>query len=142
MDAVIKAQTITVNVSPFGFRHWAKHYLACRNSFVPPDEGFSPVPYFLDCRAIELELKARHLETKSRREVKDLYGHNLERSFQNLPKEGQALSPGELRVLQAANNIYMGKGFEYFNVLDAVYAFKKFPPLAQLDAITRKLVPA
>jgi hypothetical protein len=108
-DIVITPQTIHVNLSPVGFRLWAQQFLACRRTFVPPAEGFSPVPFFLDCRAIELELKARHLESVTPKVVKDKYGHNLERSYQNLPKGEQTLSPAELRVLQAANNIYKAK---------------------------------
>jgi len=98
------------------------------------------VPYFLNCRAIELELKARHLEAVNQKAVKDKYGHNLERSYQSLPLQQQVLSPGELKTLQAANNIYKDKGFEYFSVSHAVTAFKKFPNLAELDAVTNKLV--
>ncbi|MFN9011696.1 MAG: hypothetical protein ACK5XU_06565 [Pseudomonadota bacterium] len=138
---VVQAQGFHVNLSPVGFRLWAKHFLACRQSFVAPTEGFSPVPYFLDCRAIELELKARHLETVNQRFVKDKYGHNLERAYQNLPPDQQSLSPGELRTLQGANNIYKDKGFEYFSVMHAITAFKQFPDLAALDAVTLKLVP-
>jgi hypothetical protein len=140
-SVVIQVPSIHVNLSPYGFRRWARHFLASRESFVSPDPGFSPVPYFLNCRAIELELKARHLEHVNQKEVKDRFGHNLERAYQNLPKEQQSLSPGELKTLQAANNIYKDKGFEYFSVLHAVEAFKKFPDLSALDLVTLKLVP-
>jgi hypothetical protein len=57
-DHVLYAHTFDMNLSPHGFRRWAQHFRACRQSFVSPDPGFSPVPYFLNCRAIELELKA------------------------------------------------------------------------------------
>lgn len=43
-------------------------------------------------------------------------------------------------MLKAANKIYMGKGFEYFSVIDAVTAFKRFPDLASLEVIAEKLV--
>ena len=90
---------------------------------------------------MELELKARHLESVNQRVVKDKYGHNLERAYQNLPRKEQTLTPGELKTLQAANNIYKDKGFEYFSVVHAVSAFSAFPNLEKLDAITHKLVP-
>lgn len=48
------------NFSPAGFRRWANQFYKCRQSFQCPD--FSPVPYFLLCRAIELQFKAVHLE--------------------------------------------------------------------------------
>ena len=137
---VLKAEAGHINLSPFGFRVWAKHFLACRKTFLAPEGAFSPVPYFLDCRAIELELKAKHLESVTQRVLKDKYGHNLERAYQNLPHKEKVLSPGELKTLQAANNIYKDKGFEYFSVVHAVSAFKDFPDLEKLDAITLKLV--
>ena len=137
---VLHASSIHVNLSPHGFRRWAKHFLACRESFISPDPGFSPIPYFLNCRAIELELKARHLESVNQKEVKDKYGHNLDRAYQNLPLARQSLTRGELKTLQAANNIYKDKGFEYFNVLHAGTGFSKFPDLSALDAVTVKLV--
>ena len=138
---VLKAQGFHLNLSPVGFRLWGRHFLACRRSLIAPTDGFSPVPYFLNCRAIELELKARHLETVNQKAIKDTYGHNLERAYQNLPQNQQVLTPGEFRALQAASNIYRDKGFEYFSVGHAITAFKKFPDLAALDALTLKLVP-
>ncbi|HZE90359.1 MAG TPA: hypothetical protein VE029_01415 [Rhizobacter sp.] len=139
-NVVIPVPGTHVNLSPVGFHLWAKQFLACRRALVEPTDSFSPVPYFLNCRAIELELKARHLEAVNQKAVKDKYGHNLERSYQSLPLQQQVLSPGELKTLQAANNIYKDKGFEYFSVSHAVTAFKKFPNLAELDAVTNKLV--
>ena len=140
MHYVLHAEPFHLNLSPLGFRQWATHFLACRQGFKSPDDGFSPVPYFLDCRAIELEFKARHLELVNQQTVKDKYGHNLERAYQNLHATQQELSPGELKTLQAANNIYKAKGFEYFSVSHALSAFSKFPDLVALDAITLKIV--
>jgi len=138
---VINAEAGHINLSPHGFRKWARQFKLCRNLFLSHDPGFSPVPYFLNCRAIELEFKARHLETQNQREVKDKYGHNLERSYQHLPNNQRSLTPAELKILQAANNIYKGKGFEYFSVSNAMSAYKGFPDLGALDALTNKLVP-
>ena len=106
---VIHAQSFHENLSPQGFRRWAQHYRACRQSFVSPDPGFSTVPYFLNCRAIELELKARHLETVSQAVVRD-FEHNLEAAYLRLPNALQTLTRAELRTLRAANHVYKGKG--------------------------------
>lgn len=57
------------NLSPDAFHLWATHYYKCEQDFVSPTK-FSPVPYFLLCRAIELELKARHLEGKTQKQVR------------------------------------------------------------------------
>jgi len=137
---VLHAPTIHFNLSPVGFRRWARHFLACRDTFVSPDPGFSPVPYFLNCRAIELELKARHLETVGQKEVKDKYWHDLERSYTNLPQGQQTLTSDELDVLKTASAVYKGKGFEYFGLDDVMTGYQRFPDLAALDAIAQKLV--
>jgi len=136
---VISVEHATLNLFPHGFRTWARHYLKCRIDFRSPD-SFSPVPYFLLCRAIELELKARHLEILRQKEVKDRFGHNLVQSYRALPKASQPLSDAEMGVLGTANLIYMGKGFEYFSVVDAATAFKRFPDLQVLDSIASKLI--
>ena len=138
-DFVISVEHATLNISPIGFRKWAQHYLKCRADFRSPD-NFSPVPYFLLCRAIELALKARHLETLRQKEVKDRFGHNLAEAYRALPKYSQVLTDAEFAVLRNANIIYMGKGFEYFSALDAATAFKRFPDLQALDAIATKLL--
>jgi len=138
-SVTITVGPVDINLSPVGFRIWAGHYLKCKRDFQSPDP-FSPVPYFLLCRAIELELKARHLEALRQKEVKDRFGHNLFRAYAALPPAGQTLDQNEVAVLKAANKIYMGKGFEYFSVIDAVTAFKRFPDLAALEVIAEKLV--
>lgn len=98
----------------------------------------SPVPYFLICRAIELELKAKHLESKSRSDVKNDYGHNLKRSYDELPD--RKLNRQEYVVLSHASDIYKDKGFEYATVIDAVTGLKDFPDLAVLEQIATKLI--
>jgi hypothetical protein len=55
---------INANLAPDAFHWWATHYYKCRQDFVSPHK-FSPVPYFLLCRAIELELKSRHLKNRT-----------------------------------------------------------------------------
>ena len=141
---VLEAATGHINLSPVGFNIWANHFLMCRKSFTPPEGGFSPVPYFLLCLAIELDLKARHLETRNQLEVKNEFGHDLVNIYNGLPIEQRILSGEELAVLIAANSVYddiAGKGgFKYFPVIEAVTGFKSAPPLDALDALAMKLV--
>jgi hypothetical protein len=139
-DAQAPGAVLDVNLSPTGFRHWAKHYLACRRCFVAPDSGFSPVPYFLDCRAIELELKSRHLNVKPTKQVKTTYWHNLDALYDDLPAPERRLSLEERRLLAKANSIYRNKGFEYFSSYAAVRAFSDFPSLEQLDQLAVLLI--
>ncbi|MBC7945588.1 MAG: hypothetical protein H7X91_10090 [Burkholderiales bacterium] len=136
---VLKAETGYYNSSPDAFRLWAKHYYQCRLSFQYSDP-FSPVPYFLLCRAIELQFKAVHLEVQRQAQVKKSFGHNLVKSYSALPAAYQTLSPEQFSLLDRANKIYSSKGFEYMNVGDALRGFSNFPDLQALDALTEALL--
>jgi hypothetical protein len=133
--------TIQVNVSPALFHEYAVQYLHCRRSFTT-SAAYSPVPYFLLCRAIELELKAKHLQSKSRAEVKMQYGHNLKKSYDELPSSAQSLAASEYTVLERASEIYDApkKGFEYVAVGDALTELKRFPDLSVLEHVAAKLI--
>src|SRR5919106_4813564 len=87
MDYVLHAETGYINFSPVGFKLVARDFRCCADTFKPLK--FSVVPYFLYCRAIELALKAIHLEMRKQRDIKDEYGHNLIRSYKALPPERQ-----------------------------------------------------
>jgi len=139
-NIVISPETGHINLSPVLFHNYALQYLECHRSF--DAVANSPVPYFLICRAIELELKARHLESKPRPEVKKKYGHNLKKSYDELPSTEQELDPVEYEELVRASEIYdiPNKGFEYVSVFDAVTGLKNFPDLAVLEGIATKLV--
>jgi hypothetical protein len=122
------------NVSPAGFQIWAKQYYQCRLLF--EYEGFSPVPYFLLCRAIELFFKSVHLETREQRLVKEAYWHDLVKSYNDLPPDEKILSAEQLLLLEEANQIYNNeKGFEYFNLYHAVRGHTEYPDLKALDEL-------
>jgi len=138
-DQVIQPAAVFVNLSPDGFHLWATHYYKCRQDFVSPTP-FSPVPYFLLCRATELELKSRHLQTQRQSQVKKSYGHNLAQAYNELPAADQVLIAAEQSVLQQASAIYASKGFEYWSPDDALTGYRRFPDLVTLEAITKKLL--
>ena len=140
VNHVIKPGTGHGNLSPVLFHNYALQYLQCRRSFKA--EANSPVPYFLVCRAIELELKAKHLESKLRPEIKKKYGHNLKKSYDELLVNERTLDASEYAELVRASEIYdiPNKGFEYVSVFDAVTGLKSFPSLAVLERIAEKLV--
>jgi hypothetical protein len=138
-NQVITPGTAHINLSAYAFHKWANEYYQCRLS-LPPTHDFSPVPYFLLCRAIELKLKSVHLERSKQKAVKDRFGHDLVKSYKALPTALQTLSSTEDALLQKTNSIYMTKGFEYLNVLDAIKGFSTFPDLAALDALAKKLL--
>jgi len=135
----IQLKGIEVNLSPEAFHRWAEHYYKCKQDFESPHR-FSPVPYFLLCRALELEIKSRHLKSQRQREVKDKFGHDLILAYKCLPKVDKVLTPNELSVLKRANEIYKSKGFEYFKPVDALSGYSAYPDLDELDAIASKLI--
>ena len=139
-NIVLNVPTEHVNISPALFREFARQYLQCESSFVT-DAPYSPVPYFLVCRAIELELKAKHLEAKSRLQVKKQYGHNLLKLYDQLPALSKTLEALERQELARASEIYdiPNKGFEYVSVYDALTGLKHFPSLPLLKHIAAKL---
>ncbi len=101
---------------------------------------FSPVPYFLLCRAIELEIKSRHLREKKQDEVKDKFGHKLIKAYEALNPKEQILSIEELDILQQADNIYYRKDFEYFEPEDVASGYSRYPDLQMLDRVAEKLI--
>jgi rRNA maturation protein Nop10 len=132
---------IDANLAPDAFHRWGTHYYKCRQDFeIPHPHRFSPVPYFLLCRAIELELKSRHLHAKRQLEVKRVYGHHLNRAYADLPPSEQVLTPEEALVLEQASAIYASKGFEYFDPEDGMTAYRRFPDLSALDRVAHKLL--
>jgi len=58
-NTVITPATATVNISPIGFHHYASQFAAsARQAQAGLGGTFSPVPYYLYCRSLELVLKA------------------------------------------------------------------------------------
>ena len=130
---------IKLNLSPDAFHRYATHYQKCMMDFHCPDI-FSPVPYFLLCRAIELEIKSRHLKHKTQKQVKVSFGHDLAKAYDALEPAEKTLNQNEERTLREASDIYTNKGFEYFYPLDALTGYRRFPDLAMLDSIASKLI--
>jgi hypothetical protein len=135
----VQLKGIELNLSPEAFHRWAEHYYKCKQDFESP-HNFSPVPYFLLCRALELEIKSRHLNSQTQSEVKDNFRHNLIFAYECLPGADKVLTPDELSVLRRANEIYYLKGFEYFKPVDALSCYSDYPDLDELDAIAIKLI--
>jgi hypothetical protein len=92
------------------------------------------------CRAIELEIKARHLKSLTQKEVKKRFGHHLLKAYKALDAQEQILSVNELAVLITADELYTETDLAYFNPEHALGAFSEFPDLAMLDTIAKKLI--
>jgi hypothetical protein len=135
---VIHVPTVHVNLSPVLFLHLSRDYFECHLSSGDL-KGSSPVPFFLCCRAIELGLKAKHLETATQAKVKVLFSHDLEKAYEALDTGQKTLTQQECGVLAAANAIYKVKEFEYVHGFDALTAYKRFPALDDLADLARKI---
>lgn len=138
-DVTVKIVGVSANVSPMAFHRWASHYMRCYETFDAMGK-FSPVPYFLLCRSIELSLKAIHLKSISRAQVKSKYSHNIMALYEALDHGAKVLSTHEGEVLSRASKVYGGKGFEYFSPDLALEGYKSFPDLRVLEDVTRKLM--
>src|SRR4029453_16439360 len=130
MDYTMPVETGHINFSRVGFKLAARDFRRCADTFKPLK--FSIVPYFLYCRAIELGLKAIHLETRKQQDVKDEHGHNLIRSYKALPPERQTLSPADSDLLAQTSTLYERKAFEYVQPGDAAHGYSDFPELERL----------
>jgi hypothetical protein len=89
---------------------------------------------------LELEIKSRHLLSKSQKQVKTDYSHNLKKGYDALDSAQQILSQTELNILDNASKVYKDKGFEYFSPVDAMTGYKRFPPLNDLETVAEKLI--
>jgi hypothetical protein len=133
------------NFSPAGFRRWANQFYQCRQSFQCPD--FSPVPYFLLCRAIELQFKAVHLEQlkaghpghQTQYDVKKLFNHKLIKSYEALPAADRTLSREQLKLLKKAD---VAKGSSMSTLINAGLGFSNFPDLKDLDELAKAIMTA
>jgi hypothetical protein len=145
MSYNIEIEPAHFNVSPLLFYTYARQYLDCETAFKPTAPRSSPVPYFLLCRAIELAVKAIHLQTMRRvktagvKGVKEEFSHRIKDAYDRLPEVHRTLDATEYAGLERANEIYRDKGFEYTDVYHAVTALSGFPDLDALRDMANKV---
>jgi hypothetical protein len=142
----IKAKPVFINISPFGFFHYGKEFLDVTKG-VEQSTGYSPVPYFLYCRSIELFLKAFLLvKGVTKKDLKSMknYGHDLEKILKKAQELGLSqfveITPEQEKEISKANEYYASKGFEYFEVIKAVKAYPELPDLSLLEKVAFELV--
>lgn len=145
-NVVIRPKTATSYITPFGFFHYGKEFLDATKG-LKQSARYSPVPYFLYCRSIELVLKAFLLGKRVSK--KDLPKKNLWHDLEKIVKKAQALglsefvniTPEQEREISKANKYYASKGFEYFEVTKAMKAYQEPPAdLLLLKKIASNLV--
>jgi hypothetical protein len=137
---------MVIVIGPLGFHRYASQFLVAAKS-LPPEPKFSPVPYYLLCRSIELGLKAyllcRRIDPKVLKQPP--LGHNLLAILARSEVEGIGsvfvISQEERAELAKANEYYVEKGFEYFHLLKNADGYKGLPALrsrlSRGDLLTR-----
>ena len=140
----VTASTATAPITPLGFHRYASEFLRAARAF-DGDEKFSPVPYYLYCRSLELGFKAFLLgKSVSKHEIKTVIGHDLMKALDkaNRLELGQFVTVTDAQVAQLdrAHKYYASKGFEYFRVVDAMTGYPDLPDVAILDDLAGALV--
>jgi hypothetical protein len=138
--------TIKLKIGSFSYDYLhsnAIQYLKCRR-LLGNEAPYSPIPYFLLCRAIELELKSRLYPVLTRKKLASWeYRHNLEELYATLPDEKKVpFDENECPVFEQASKIYVAKGFEYPPVKETAVSQMIFPDIAVLERIATKLIDA
>ncbi|HUG98257.1 MAG TPA: hypothetical protein VMQ83_03695 [Gammaproteobacteria bacterium] len=139
----LEAVGIEADVGGYWLWKYATDFLAAAKSFENLSHRFSPVPYYLVCRSIELSLKA-YLYSRgvARKGLKSL-SHDLEEALSEAEAKSLSshiqISPDERNALICANQLYRGKEFEYFESLRAVYDPHEFS-LETLAAFAERLL--
>jgi hypothetical protein len=144
---VIKLDPKIIHISPMGFHRYASEFLSASRG-LKTDHLFSPVPYYLICRSIELSLKsyllAKGVSEKEFRQKKHGLGHDLVNVFQKAQYLGLEsiveVSPNQQMELTKANEYYVCKGFEYFQVVKAATGYQGLPELSVLQELAGVLV--
>jgi hypothetical protein len=123
-DIVVTPTPAELNLSHAAFHLWARQFLEA-SKHLPQTQRVSPVPYRLLGRALELELKARHLIHNGQQTIKEKYRHNLLKAYDGLPPNQKILTPDERDVLRQASDSYNdpNKFFDYWNPRAALSGF-------------------
>ena len=146
-NTVITPATGSANISPIGFHRYASEFAASARLAQPDPEGrFSPVPYYLYCRSLELVLKAFLLAKGVAKD--DLKGRNLGHDLLKNLLKARELGLDQTITFAAlwedeigkANVYYASKGFEYFDVISAARGYPQLPALDALNEIVTALL--
>jgi hypothetical protein len=143
-NVVIQVGTAHLFITPLGFHTYATDFLMAARELKAPVH-FSPVPYYLLCRSIELSLKSYLLGTGvTKKTLKKKLGHDLEKILKRAKKERLSdlvqLTVVQEKCLEKANKYYASKGFEYFEAINALRGYRDRPALAELDSLAAELV--
>ena len=139
----VTPETGHIYITPTGFLVYARNYFSVATNWIP-DGKYSPVPYFLFCRSIELGFKAFILAKGEKLNfVKLKIGHNLEKALDKAVnyslEDFVAITLEEKKQLQKANTYYNDKGFEYFDIKNLLDK-NNLPDIEILKQFSEKLL--
>jgi len=138
--------SVVIKITPISLHRFAQEYLSIVK--IPEKETpFSPVPYFLVCRSIELSLKA-FLRVKnipvSKLRKKGKYGHDLETLLNNAKDLGidrcVPFTKNIEKEIRKANEYYNNKEFEDYDALRGMKGYTDLPDLFILKGFADELV--
>lgn len=144
-DGIMNAGIITAHVGPFGMHRYASEFLQAALLFKAKHKGFTPVPYYLICRSIELSLKAFLLARGvDRTFLKKKLGHDITVALHRAERECLSsvvkLRSNERDAIQQVNELYKEKKFEYFEDLGPIFGFTPMPDLILLTSFAKRLL--
>lgn len=121
----LQVNDVVVHVDGYWLRHYAGDFLAAAKVFEPPENRFSPVPYYLICHSIELSLKSFLFSAGFKRRDRKRLNHDLEKALSSAEDSGLSahleITSNDREVLRKANRLYPKKEFEYFESLETIY---------------------
>jgi len=144
-NIVLKPETGKIFISPLGFLIYAEDFLKAYNKY-DIDKSFTPVPYYLVCRSIELSLKGFLIAKGIKKN--DLKSNNLGHDLKKVLAEAIKkdlnsiclISDKQKQEIEKANNWYQRKGFEYFDLQNIIDGTKTLPNLKVLETVANKLI--
>jgi hypothetical protein len=145
-NIVIEPKGFVVNVSPLGFIIYAKEFFNTARSF-KSTKPFSPLPYYLFCHALELSLKGFLLAkgiSKKDLQKREKVGHDLLKVLDEAIARGLdkivPVSAMQRNEIAKANDYYLNKYFEYFEVIKAVTGYPDLPDMAILEKLISDII--
>lgn len=144
-EHVIQPHDVVAHIDGYWLRHYATDFFAAYQTFEAPKNRFSPVPYFLICRSIELSLKSFLFSAGFKKKDRKKLNHDLEKALGMAEDNGLGthleITSKDREALKKANMLYPKKEFEYFESLKTIYDPHDFDIVA-LSSFAQRLLNA
>jgi len=137
-------------ITPLAMARFSNELYEAAIQYLPKEDGFSPVRYFLFCGSIELAMKAAILaqdcSPKKISKLQKKIGHNLTKLLRRFEVEvcTDLFDDIQKKAISAINPFFQHKSMEYFSVNEkmpsadmmrsALHGHKDFPLLEELQA--------